>query len=117
VSNHRQATARKAATGKDLEVFRPQRPSLGNLQSRHPAARFGGGERVCLGKPLAELEIRLLAVGAAQAAELGAGARSGLHPQGHVPALPQRTAFWFGPQAAAILEREAELGAAALDAD
>jgi hypothetical protein len=45
----------------DLERFRPQ---------RHLAADdgltllpFGGGERVCLGKALAELEIRLMAVG------------------------------------------------------
>ena len=31
---------------------------------------FGGGERVCLGKALAELEIRLMAVGLLQAVEL-----------------------------------------------
>ncbi len=31
--------------------------------ARSPCCRYGGGERVCLGKALAELEIRLLAVG------------------------------------------------------
>ena len=45
----------------DLDRFRPQRhldgdPGLTLLP-------FGGGERVCLGKALAELEIRLMAVG------------------------------------------------------
>ncbi|MFM9111630.1 MAG: cytochrome P450 [Prochlorococcaceae cyanobacterium] len=49
------------STGDDLERFRPQRhldgdPGLTLLP-------FGGGERVCLGKALAELEIRLMAVG------------------------------------------------------
>ncbi|TVS07625.1 MAG: cytochrome P450 [Cyanobium sp. PLM2.Bin73] len=45
----------------DLESFRPQR----HLDGPCPVALlpFGGGERVCLGKALAELEIRLLAVG------------------------------------------------------
>lgn len=45
----------------DLDRFRPQRhldgdPGLTLLP-------FGGGERVCLGKALAELEIRLMAIG------------------------------------------------------
>jgi cytochrome P450 len=31
---------------------------------------FGGGERVCLGRPLAELEIRLLSVGVLKQLEL-----------------------------------------------
>ena len=31
---------------------------------------FGGGERVCLGKALAELEIRLMAVGLLQKVQL-----------------------------------------------
>ena len=31
---------------------------------------FGGGERVCLGKALAELEIRLMAMGLLQTVEL-----------------------------------------------
>jgi len=45
----------------DLGVFRPQR----HLAGEPPVSLlpFGGGERVCLGKALAELEIRLLAVG------------------------------------------------------
>ncbi|MFN5220379.1 MAG: cytochrome P450, partial [Cyanobacteriota bacterium] len=46
----------------DLERFRPQR----HLEEDHSGLSllpFGGGERVCLGKALAELEIRLMAVG------------------------------------------------------
>ena len=45
----------------DLELFRPQR----HLDGGCPAnlLPFGAGERVCLGRSLAELEIRLLAVG------------------------------------------------------
>ena len=45
----------------DLSLFRPQRHLDGTFgQTLLP---FGGGERVCLGKALAELEIRLMAVG------------------------------------------------------
>jgi hypothetical protein len=45
----------------DLEQFRPERHLSGaNGLTLLP---FGGGERVCLGKALAELEIRLMAVG------------------------------------------------------
>lgn len=45
----------------DLEAFRPERHlGAGCGLTLLP---FGGGERVCLGKALAELEIRLLAVG------------------------------------------------------
>ncbi len=45
----------------DLEIFRPQR----HLESKCSLNLFpfGGGERVCLGKSLAELEIRLMVVG------------------------------------------------------
>ena len=47
--------------GTDLAAFRPQRHLDGSFdQTLLP---FGGGERVCLGKALAELEIRLMAVG------------------------------------------------------
>ena len=48
----------------DLELFRPQR----HLDGGCPAnlLPFGAGERVCLGRSLAELEIRLLAVGLLQ---------------------------------------------------
>ena len=45
----------------DLSAFRPQRHLDGSFdQTLLP---FGGGERVCLGKALAELEIRIMAVG------------------------------------------------------
>ena len=45
----------------DLAAFRPQRHLDGSFaQTLLP---FGGGERVCLGKALAQLEIRLMAVG------------------------------------------------------
>ncbi len=45
----------------DLEIFRPQR----HLEDKCSLnlMPFGGGERVCLGKSLAELEIRLMVVG------------------------------------------------------
>ena len=45
----------------DLEQFRPERHLNG--ESGLTLLPFGGGERVCLGKALAELEIRLMAVG------------------------------------------------------
>ncbi len=45
----------------DLESFRPQRHLEGDTGLT--LLPFGGGERVCLGKALAELEIRLMAVG------------------------------------------------------
>ena len=48
-------------SGTDLSEFRPQRHLDASFdQTLLP---FGGGERVCLGKALAELEIRLMAVG------------------------------------------------------
>ncbi len=48
----------------DLADIRPQRHLDGSfMQTLLP---FGGGERVCLGKALAELEIRLMAVGLLQ---------------------------------------------------
>ncbi|MEB3256486.1 MAG: cytochrome P450 [Synechococcaceae cyanobacterium] len=46
----------------DLEQFRPER-HLEPGGSGLSLLPFGGGERVCLGKALAELEIRLMAVG------------------------------------------------------
>ncbi len=45
----------------DLEQFKPQR--FMGTQISICLLPFGGGERVCLGKALAELEIRLMAVG------------------------------------------------------
>ena len=45
----------------DLATFRPQRHLAGDMGLT--LLPFGGGERVCLGKALAELEIRLMAVG------------------------------------------------------
>jgi cytochrome P450 len=53
----------------DLDQFRPER----HLQpggSGLTLLPFGGGERVCLGKALAELEIRLMAVGLLRQLEL-----------------------------------------------
>lgn len=47
--------------GGDLETFRPQRHL--DSDAGLTLLPFGGGERVCLGKALAELEIRLMAVG------------------------------------------------------
>ncbi|MCP9889633.1 cytochrome P450 [Cyanobium sp. Aljojuca 7D2] len=45
----------------DLEQFRPERHLNG--ENGLTLLPYGGGERVCLGKALAELEIRLIAVG------------------------------------------------------
>ena len=50
-----------AATPLDLNTFRPQRHLEGATGAT--LLPFGGGERVCLGKALAELEIRLMVVG------------------------------------------------------
>ncbi len=44
----------------DLAAFQPQRHLDGSF--KQTLLPFGGGERVCLGKALAELEIRLMAV-------------------------------------------------------
>jgi len=55
------ASHRQGSGNEDLEVFRPQRHLSGTCTAT--LLPFGGGERVCLGKALAELEIRLLAVG------------------------------------------------------
>jgi hypothetical protein len=49
------------AGSSDLNVFRPQR-HLDGL-AKPTLLPFGGGERVCLGKALAQLEIRLMVVG------------------------------------------------------
>ncbi|EDY39723.1 cytochrome P450 enzyme [Cyanobium sp. PCC 7001] len=50
------------------EAFRPERHCDGSWTS--PLWPFGGGERVCLGKALAELEIRLLTIGLLRDVEL-----------------------------------------------
>ena len=55
------ASQRHGADPEDLAAFRPQRHLEGD--ETVTLLPFGGGERVCLGKALAELEIRLLAVG------------------------------------------------------
>jgi len=61
-------TPTAASNGSDLAEFRPQRHLDGSFdQTLLP---FGGGERVCLGKALAELEIRLMAVGLLQQLQL-----------------------------------------------
>jgi cytochrome P450 len=55
------ASHRHGTDEEDLEGFRPQRHLDGD--STALLLPFGAGERVCLGKALAELEIRLLTVG------------------------------------------------------
>ena len=56
--------SRTAEAASDIAAFRPQRHLDGSFtQTLLP---FGGGERVCLGKALAELEIRLMTVGLMQ---------------------------------------------------
>ena len=60
-SNRYRSESTTRQDGDDLEQFRPQRhlePDKGLT-----LLPFGGGERVCLGKALAELDIRLMAVG------------------------------------------------------
>ena len=54
------ASSNRCGSG-DLDRFRPQRHLDGSPPKR--LLPFGGGERVCLGKALAELEIRLMTVG------------------------------------------------------
>ena len=63
------ASNRTSSSGaSDLDAFRPERHlEDGNGLTLLP---FGGGERVCLGKALAELEIRLMAVGLLQQVSL-----------------------------------------------
>ena len=57
-----------AEQASDIAAFRPQRHLDGSFnQTLLP---FGGGERVCLGKALAELEIRLMTVGLIQKLQL-----------------------------------------------
>jgi cytochrome P450 len=58
------ASQRHGADPVDLAIFRPQRHLDGDCDAT--LLPYGGGERVCLGKALAELEIRLLAVGLLQ---------------------------------------------------
>lgn len=60
-SNRTGMVADGGEDGDDLEQFRPERHLKGG--SGLTLLPFGGGERVCLGKALAELEIRLMAVG------------------------------------------------------
>jgi hypothetical protein len=62
------AASNRHGTG-DLETFRPQRHlEDGCSVTLMP---FGDGERVCLGKSLAELEIRLMVVGLFRKLRLG----------------------------------------------
>jgi cytochrome P450 len=60
-NSYRPEGGESTAGADDLERFRPER-HLGE-GSGLTLLPFGGGERVCLGKALAELEIRLMAVG------------------------------------------------------
>ena len=61
-------SASNAPDQTDLETFRPQRHLDGSFQQT--LLPFGGGERLCLGKALAELEIRLMTVGLLQRVQL-----------------------------------------------
>jgi hypothetical protein len=63
-SNRYRASDSGQLQGDDLEQFRPQRHL--EADTGLTLLPFGGGERVCLGKALAELEIRLMAVGLLQ---------------------------------------------------
>ncbi|WP_353292485.1 cytochrome P450 [Synechococcus sp. M16CYN] len=54
-------TPSHSAVATDLAAFRPQRHLDGSF--KQTLLPFGGGERLCLGKALAQLEIRLMAVG------------------------------------------------------
>ena len=66
-------------SGTDLSEFRPQRHLDGSFdQTLLP---FGGGERVCLGKALAELEIRLMAAGLLRQVQLQLAPRQDLSLQ------------------------------------
>ena len=56
--------ATTAGSHDNLDAFRPQRHLDGTFN--RTLLPFGGGERVCLGKALAELEIRLMTVGLLQ---------------------------------------------------
>ena len=56
--------ATTAGSHDDLDAFRPQRHLDGTFN--RTLLPFGGGERVCLGKALADLEIRLMTVGLLQ---------------------------------------------------
>jgi len=87
VEHHRQHTGKERRQRRS-GVFRPQRHLSGTCTVHLPV---GGGERVCLGKALAELEIRLpCGGGCLKQLRLGAGARSGLHPSGSFQPLPKR---------------------------
>jgi hypothetical protein len=55
------AASNRCGDAADLDQFRPERHLQGG--SGLTLLPFGGGERVCLGKALAELEIRWMAVG------------------------------------------------------
>ncbi|MCP9817483.1 cytochrome P450 [Synechococcus sp. GreenBA-s] len=75
-ASHRHADGPEAGDGEvsrkerlDLETFRPQR----HLEADGGVTLlpFGGGERACLGKALAELEIRLMVVGLLRQVSLG----------------------------------------------
>ena len=56
------AASNRHGPGDDLGCFRPQR-HLDKATPQQILRPFGGGERVCLGQALAELEIRLMGVG------------------------------------------------------
>lgn len=78
----------------DLATFRPQRHLDGSF--KQTLLPFGGGERVCLGKALAELEIRLMAEGLLQAVELKLQPDQDLALQ-LIPSPTPKAGCWFRP--------------------
>ena len=73
------AGADARAEGDDLEQFRPERHL--SVASAPTLLPFGGGDRVCLSKALAELEIRLMTVGLLRQLTLQLEPHQDVYPQ------------------------------------
>jgi cytochrome P450 len=110
------ASQRHGADPEDLAAFRPQRHLDGD--ETVTLLPFGGGERVCLGKALAELEIRLLAVGLLQQLTLELEPDQDLtlrvipspSPKDGLLVRPRRKATAANPDGGAGAESEEQLG-------